>query len=76
VNELVCDSCGAQRNTLVSKQSEIMKTMTFNFCTNCSDDGFEPRWLIILIGRTGKDVSPWLDERKYVGEDIQEGDLG
>jgi hypothetical protein len=53
-----------------------MKTMTFNFCTNCSDDGFEPRWLIILIGRTGKDVSPWLDERKYVGEDIQEGDLG
>lgn len=75
MNELVCDSCGKQRNTLTSKTSEIMGTMNFNFCTDCLNGEYEPRWLIILMGRSGKDVSKWLDNKKYEGEDISVEDL-
>lgn len=75
MNEIVCDSCGSQRNTLVTKRSELYGQMIFNFCTSCSEENMEPRWLIILAARAGKDVSDWIDKRGYFGEDILEADL-
>jgi hypothetical protein len=75
MNEMVCDSCGAQRNILTTKRSEIYKLMAFSLCNPCSESNMEPRWLIILAARAGKDVSLWLAERRYNGEDILGKDL-
>ncbi|QMP84335.1 hypothetical protein HUN41_00246 [Streptomyces phage Coruscant] len=72
---MVCDSCGAQRNVLTTKKSEIYKLMVFSFCHSCTEKNMEPRWLIILAARAGKDVSFWLEERRYEGEDILGKDL-
>lgn len=70
MRELVCDSCGAQRNELVPAQSVLLNTMTFNLCNDCKEAGKEPRWLIILVAREGRDVTHWIAERLYEGEVI------
>jgi hypothetical protein len=71
VNEIVCDSCGGQRSQLTSVSSELLKNMKFNFCGNCEIEGMEPRWLIVLAARQGRDVSRWLDNHLYHGDDIE-----
>lgn len=75
MNEIVCDSCGSQRNILVTKRSEIYPMMVFNFCNPCESADMEPRWLIILAARAGRDVTLWLEEKRYIGEDILGKDL-
>jgi len=75
VRELVCDSCGGQRFNLVSAQSNLLKSMTFNLCNDCKDSGKEPRWLIVLAARNGQDVSHWLVNELYEGKTIKQEDL-
>jgi hypothetical protein len=75
VRELVCDSCGGQRFNLVSAQSSLLKSMTFNLCNDCKDSGKEPRWLVVLAARNGQDVSHWLSNQLYEGEAINQEDL-
>jgi hypothetical protein len=72
---MVCDSCGSQRNALTTQRSDIYKLMVVSFCNPCSESNMEPRWLIILAARAGKDVTLWLEEKRYIGEDILEKDL-
>jgi hypothetical protein len=75
VRELVCDSCGVQRFRLVSAQSKLLNSMTFNLCSDCKDSGKEPRWLVVLAARNGQDVSHWLSNQLYEGEAINGEDL-
>lgn len=75
MNELVCDSCGNQRFSLVSVKSKLLKSMTFNLCNSCNDSDKEPRWLIVLAARDGQDVSFWLSNQLYEGEVIGQEDL-
>ncbi|QGH78372.1 hypothetical protein SEA_TRIBUTE_222 [Streptomyces phage Tribute] len=75
MRELVCDSCGGQRFSLVSAQSKLLKSMTFNLCNDCKESGKEPRWLIVLAARDGQDVSHWLSNQLYDGEAIRQEDL-
>lgn len=75
MRELVCDSCGGQRNQLVSAKSKLLKSMTFNLCNGCKNSGKEPRWLIVLAARNGQDVSHWLSEQLYEGDVIRQEDL-
>lgn len=49
--------------------------MVFNFCNPCESADMEPRWLIILAARAGKDMTLWLEEKRYIGEDILGKDL-
>jgi hypothetical protein len=67
VKELVCDSCGVQRLNLVSAQSKLLSSMTFNLCNDCKDNGKEPRWLVVLAARHGQDVSHWINNKLYEG---------
>lgn len=72
---MVCDSCGSQRNALTTKRSDLYSQMVFNFCTSCVEGNMEPRWLVILAARAGKDVASLISDRRYIGEDILGKDL-
>lgn len=43
------------------------------FCNSCYENGYEPRHIIILIGRSKgiKTVDKYLKNRLYVGEEIK-----
>jgi isopentenyl phosphate kinase len=46
-------------------------------CQSCIDQGFEPRWIVVLGGRTfGHDhVKDFIVKRKYVGKVIAAEEL-
>ncbi|WXW92693.1 hypothetical protein SEA_ENYGMA_245 [Streptomyces phage Enygma] len=70
MSELVCQICDKQRNSLVNYKSKLNPDMDFMACSPCASCELEPRWLVILMARSGTDVSRWLNERLYVGGDI------
>lgn len=73
MKDIVCDSCGKQRETLIAVVSKLMESMKFNLCNHCNTDEFqmEPRWLLILVGRQGENVEYWVNNRLYCGEDVE-----
>ncbi|AXH70103.1 hypothetical protein HWB80_gp084 [Streptomyces phage Karimac] len=75
MSELVCQICDKQRNSLVNYKSRLNPDMDFVVCSECAANEREPRWLIILMARSGTDVSRWRDNRLYVGGDITEEHL-
>jgi hypothetical protein len=75
VSELVCQICDKQRNSLVNYKSKLNPDMDFMACSPCANGELEPRWLVILMARSGANVSRWLENKLYVGEDITEKHL-
>lgn len=69
---VVCSVCGALRATLHPKKSKLLKTVTLYLCTECLKGSFEPRWLIILVGRSKgyKAVLDYVKNHRYHGEAI------
>ena len=67
-----CSSCRKQKNEVHPKKSDIIKGVTVLMCQTCIDNGFEPRWTIVLGGRQyGFDaIQNYIVKRKYVGADI------
>lgn len=70
MTDTLCQICDKQRNSLVNHKSLINPSMEFMVCSRCAEDNLEPRWLVILMGRSGKDVTKWIDLRLYAGNDI------
>lgn len=67
---VVCSVCSAQRQTLHPRKSRLLKSQTLFLCTDCIKGNREPRWLIILVGRTlgQKAVHDYVKNRRYTGE--------
>ncbi|AXH67374.1 hypothetical protein SEA_WOFFORD_238 [Streptomyces phage Wofford] len=70
MSELVCQICDKQRNSLVNYKSRLNPDMEFMACSPCASGEIEPRWLVILMARSGTDVSRWVENRLYYGDDI------
>lgn len=71
-DKVVCSVCRGHRETLHPKKSKLLKTVTLYLCTDCQKSNKEPRWLIILIGRTKGPASvlPYIQAHRYHGEAI------
>lgn len=78
MNGAVCQSCGKLRANLHPRKSLLSPKTTFLLCQTCIDAKFEPRWFIIMWGRTkGWDsVSSLIaPKKKYYGDPISAADL-
>lgn len=69
---MVCSSCNKQRKDLHPRKSKLITSMTLYLCDECIKAKREPRFAIILHGRShGFDsVSSYISQRRYVGEEI------
>lgn len=76
-NGFTCSVCSAQRANLVVKNSKLMPSMKLYLCSSCLQEGKEPRYLVILVGRSkGTEVvSKYIKGRKYDGEEILASEL-
>ena len=74
---LNCYSCGKQKNELHPKKSDILDGVISLMCQTCIDSRFEPRWVIVLGGRSkGADsVRDYIVKRRYLGKDILANEL-
>ena len=72
-----CYSCSKLKNDLYPINSRVLKGVTVLMCQSCIDQGFEPRWIVVLGGRTfGHDhVKDFIVKRKYVGKVIAAEEL-
>lgn len=68
----MCSVCSGQRKELHAKKSKLLKSTQLYLCNECLKGQKEPRWLIILIGRTKGPgtVVDYVKKRRYAGEPI------
>jgi hypothetical protein len=72
MSAVVCSSCKAAKAELHPKKSRLMPGMTLYLCNQCAKGKFEPRYIIILYGRSNgaESVSEYIKNHRYVGEPI------
>jgi protein-arginine kinase activator protein McsA len=71
MSDLLCNSCDKQKATLKLVKSKLLGVPLY-MCESCIKSGYEPRYVIILAGRSmGSDaVKNYILKRKYFGRDI------
>lgn len=72
-----CQCCGKQRQTISPKKSAIMNGTTLLVCDICKEKKYEPRHLIIIVGRSkgAQSVREFINKKLYVGEEITAAEL-
>lgn len=72
MSEVVCSVCSSHRKTLHPKRSKLLKTVTLYLCSDCLKASREPRYLIILVGRTKGPafVAEYIKYHRYAGDAI------
>jgi hypothetical protein len=70
--KVVCSVCSAQREQLNPRKSRLLKTVTLYLCNECLKANKEPRYLIILVGRSAgpMKVIEYIKHHRYDGEPI------
>lgn len=70
--KVVCSVCSGHREQLHAKKSKLLKTVTLYLCNECLKGNKEPRYLIILVGRTKGPLSvlDYVKHHRYAGEPI------
>ena len=76
MEKILCYSCSKTKNQLNAKRSSLLP-INLLMCETCITSKFEPRWLIILAGRsTGADyVRDYVLKKRYVGNEISASEL-
>jgi hypothetical protein len=76
MEKILCYSCSKTKNQLNAKRSSLLP-INLLMCESCITSKFEPRWLIILAGRSnGPDyVRDYVLKKRYVGNEISASEL-
>lgn len=76
MDKILCYSCNKSKNQLHAKKSSLLP-INLLMCETCIESKFEPRWLIILAGRSnGADhVRDFVLKKRYVGNEISASEL-
>ena len=76
MEKIVCYSCSKQKHKLEVKKSSIMPINLF-MCETCINSKFEPRWVVILAGRSnGVDhVKEYIQKKRYIGSEVSASEL-
>jgi hypothetical protein len=74
---MICTICRKQRHELTPKQSELMPQMKLLLCNSCMTSRYEPRHVIIIVGRSMgyEEVKDYIERRRYLGEEITAREL-
>lgn len=69
---MVCQSCGKPKADLSPKKSAIAPGVQHLLCPSCRENKFEPRYMIIIVGRSRgvAAVREQIVKHLYVGDDI------
>lgn len=76
MEKILCYSCNKSKNKLDVRKSSLMP-INLLMCETCSSAKLEPRWVVILAGRSsGPDhVKEFIIKRKYLGSEITASEL-
>jgi hypothetical protein len=76
MEKILCYSCNKSKNQLNAKRSALLP-INLLMCETCITSKFEPRWVIILAGRSnGADhVRDFVLKKRYVGNEISASEL-
>jgi hypothetical protein len=76
MDKILCYSCNKSKNQLHAKKSSLLP-INLLMCETCIESKFEPRWLIILAGRSnGADhVRDFVLKKRYTGNEISASEL-
>jgi NMD protein affecting ribosome stability and mRNA decay len=76
MEKILCYSCNKSKNKLDVKRSSLLP-INLLVCESCSSAKLEPRWVVILAGRSnGPDhVRDFIVKRKYLGNEITASEL-
>ena len=76
MEKILCYSCNKTKNELHVKKSALL-TINLFMCQTCIDSKYEPRWVIILAGRSNghESVKDFVQKKRYVGVDISASEL-
>lgn len=69
---VVCSVCSGHREQLHPKKSKLLKSVTLFLCNDCLKNNREPRYLIILVGRTKGPLAvlDYVKNHRYHGTEI------
>lgn len=76
MEKILCYSCNKSKNKLEAKKSSLLP-INLLICETCISAKLEPRWVIILSGRSnGSDhVKEYIVKRRYIGKEIAASEL-
>lgn len=76
MEKILCYSCNKTKNKLDVKRSSLLP-INLLMCESCIASKFEPRWVIILAGRSnGPDyVKEFILKRRYTGTEVSASEL-
>jgi NMD protein affecting ribosome stability and mRNA decay len=68
-----CQSCGEARNKLARAKSNLIPSMELNLCSDCKARKLEPRWMVVLAGRSfgAQHIHNVITKRLYIGREIE-----
>jgi NAD-dependent SIR2 family protein deacetylase len=74
---MLCSSCKKQKKDIHLHTSRLIKSMKLYYCNKCELEKLEPRFVIILAGRSqGMGViSDYLKRHRYLGDEITAKEL-
>lgn len=69
---MICSVCKKNKETVIPKQSDLQPSIRLFLCNDCTEGGYEPRYIIVLTGRSGdvQSTRPYIKAHRYVGEAI------
>lgn len=76
MDKILCYSCNKSKNKLNAKRSTLLP-ISLLMCETCITSKLEPRWVIILAGRSnGADyVRDFIFKKRYIGNEISASEL-
>ena len=76
MEKILCYSCNKSKNKLEVKKSSLLP-INLLVCETCISSKLEPRWVVILAGRSnGSDyVKEFITKRRYIGNEITASEL-
>jgi hypothetical protein len=76
MEKILCYSCNKSKNKLDAKKSSLLP-INLLICESCISAKLEPRWVVILAGRSqGPDyVKEFIIKRRYIGNEITASEL-
>jgi NMD protein affecting ribosome stability and mRNA decay len=76
MDKILCYSCSKSKHKLNAKKSSLLP-INLLMCESCINSKLEPRWVIILAGRSnGADsVREFVLKKRYIGNEISASEL-
>lgn len=76
MDKILCYSCNKTKNKLNVRRSSLLP-INLLMCETCINSKFEPRWVVILTGRSqgAESVREFVLKKRYVGSEISASEL-